>query len=50
MNVLIPAQVLKLDDKTYTVRLFDGYGEPILQVHKKYAIPWCALRKRRKKS
>ena len=50
MNILVPAQVLKIDEKSYLVRLFDGFGEHIINVHRKYAIPWAALRRKRKKA
>ena len=48
--ILVPAIVLKREHKSYVVKLFDGYGEVVTPVHQKFAIPWAALRKRRKKA
>ncbi len=49
MMILVPANVLKRKHESYVVKLFDGYGEVVTPVHQKYAIPWSALRRRRKK-
>jgi len=49
MMILVPAQVLKIEEKSYLVRLFDGFGENIIHIHKSMVIPWCALRRRKKK-